>query len=110
MPQYSEMRRMQEPTPVGAIRRWPVLRALRAEELEGESAVIDHKQASIDALPRSHEVQVVRWQRPDGTPQQSTYRNRALALRKAQRLREAGLAVGVYEASVSTWKAIPVPE
>lgn len=84
---------------------------MRAEELEGESPVIEiHKQASVDAIPHSREVFVLRWQRPDGTPQQRTYRNRTVALRKAQRLREVGLAVGVYEASVSAWKAVPMPE
>ena len=83
---------------------------MRANQMEGGYQVIDHKQAGVDAVPRSHEILVVRWQRPDGQPQKQTLRNRTLALRKAERLRRAGLHVAVYGASVSAWEAIPIPE
>jgi len=105
----NQMRRMQVSSSVRSLGGRPLLRAVCARTM-GDSAVSEvHKQASVHSIPRSNEVQVVRWQRLDCQPHQQTFRNRTLALRKAERLRRAGLQVAVYNATVSRWESIPVP-
>lgn len=66
----------------------------------------DHRKATVDAVPRSGQVLILRWQFPGRTPQRRVLLSATAAQRRYEMLIGNGAEASLYGAAIERWSEV----